>query len=77
MWDNALMKQKVSMTLDENVVAELQKMADQQGITLSYLVNNILKSGLDSMGELIKALDGMSLADLIETLMEKGKKKKK
>lgn len=71
------MRAKVSLSLDQKVVDELNAMAKKQGITLSYLVNHILKSGLDSTGELMKALDGMSLVDLIETLLEKGKKKKK
>lgn len=71
------MKQKVSMTLDENVLAQMRLMAEKQGVSLSYLVDHILKAGLDSTGELMKALDGMSLVDLIETLTEKGRKKRK
>lgn len=73
-------KRGFNLWLDVEVVADLQKMADKQGTSLSYLVNHILKAGLDSTGELTKALDGMSLSDLFEVLTAAGhgrKSKKK
>lgn len=69
---------KISKTLwlESSVVDQLQKMADRQGITLSALVDHILKAGLDSTGDVVSALEGMSLSDLLEALATVGRKMK-
>lgn len=69
-------KSPYSLWLDDDVMADLQKMADRQGISRSALVDHVLKAGLDSTGELVDALDGLSLSDLLEVLTTAGQKRK-
>jgi hypothetical protein len=71
------MKAKVSWTIDEEIVESLDGMAEKQGIPTSQLVNTVLKAGLESTGDLVKALDGINITSLLEILMKEGKKKKK
>lgn len=71
------MKQKVSWSIDTEIVENMEKMAAKQGISTSALVNAVLKGGLDATGELVNALDMISIPNLIEMLIKEGKKKRK
>lgn len=71
------MKQRVSWTIDTEIVKNMEAMAEKQGISTSALVNAILKGGLDATGELVNALDMISVTDLLEMLIKEGKKKRK
>lgn len=70
-------KQRINLSLDKTVIAELEKMSEKQGVSISALVNSVLKAGLDSTNALVDALDGMSIPALLEVLIKDGKKKKK
>lgn len=69
-------KGRINLSLDQPVIDEMVRMAEKQGISVSQLVNPILKAGLDSTNELVTALDGMSIPALLEVLMKEGRKKK-
>ncbi len=71
------MKQKVSWTIDTELVKNMETMAEKQGISTSALVNAVLKGGQDATGELVNALDMISVPDLLEMLIKEGKKKRK
>jgi hypothetical protein len=71
------MKRRVNLTLDVDLLDEMQKLADKQGISVSALVNYTMKAGMGSTMDVVDALDGLSIADLFELLQREAKKKKK
>lgn len=71
------MKVKQSIALDQEVIDELKKMADKSGVSLSSLVNDILKGGLDSRHEMLKELETVNLLDLVRDLKKALKPVKK
>jgi hypothetical protein len=71
------MKQRVNLTLDSDLIVEMQKLADKQGISVSALVNYTLKAGMESTRDVVDALDGLSIGDLFSLLQKEARKKKK
>lgn len=70
-------KGRINLSLDQDIIDQLQAMADKQGTSVSALVNSILKAGMDSQNELMSALQGMSIDRLLEVLTAEGRKKKR
>lgn len=62
------MNRKISLYLDGAVIDELTKMAEERGSSISALVNNILKLGLDSRAEVLKELDTVNILKLVKGL---------
>lgn len=62
------MKRRMSLNFDDEVLTEIEKMAADRGCSVSALVNNILKMGLDSRREVLKELDSVNLLDLVKGL---------
>lgn len=71
------MKQRVNLTLDSDLIVEMQKLADKQGISVSALVNYMMKAGMESTRDVVDALDGLSIGDLFSLLQKEARKKKK
>jgi len=71
------MKQRVNLTLDSDLIVEMQKLADKQGISVSALVNYTMKAGMESTKDVVDALDGLSIGDLFSLLQKEARKKKK
>lgn len=71
------MKQRVNLTLDSDLIVEMQKLADKQGISVSALVNYTMKAGMESTRDVVDALDGLSIGDLFSLLQKEARKKKK
>lgn len=71
------MKIKRTISMDQEIHDQVQILADKQGIGFSTLINAILKGGLDSTQELVSALGGVTIPQLISLLTEEGKRKKK
>jgi hypothetical protein len=71
------MKQRVNLTLDSDLIVEMQKLADKQGISVSALVNYTMKAGMESIRDVVDALDGLSIGDLFSLLQKEARKKKK
>lgn len=72
-----MVKGRINLSLDQRIIDELVKMADKQGISVSSLVNSILKGGLDTTNELVEVLEGMSIPELLDVLTARGREKKK
>ena len=71
------MKNRVTYNLDQEVIDEIQRVAEKQGVSASSLVNTVMKAGLDTQRELMTALEGMSIDRLLEVLTAEGRRKKK
>jgi len=71
------MKKRVNLTLDTDLIADMQKLADKQGISVSNLVNYTMKAGMESTRDVVDALDGLSISDLFNLLQKEARKKKK
>jgi len=71
------MKKRVNLTLDTDLIADMQKLADKQGISVSNLVNYTMKAGMESTKDVVDALDGLSISDLFNMLQKEARKKKK
>jgi len=71
------MKKRVNLTLDTDLIADMQKLADKQGISVSNLVNYTMKAGMESTKDVVDALDGLSISDLFNLMQKEARKKKK
>jgi len=71
------MKKRVNLTLDVDLLDEMQKLADKQGISVSNLVNYTMKAGMESTKDVVDALDGLSISELFNLLQREARKKKK
>lgn len=71
------MKVKFSISLDQEIYDEVKILADRQGIGVSTLVNAVLQGGLDSTQQLVEALNGITIPQLISILTEEGRKRKR
>jgi metal-responsive CopG/Arc/MetJ family transcriptional regulator len=62
------MKVQQTINFDDDVLQELREMAKKRGCSVSRLVNDILRMGLDSRDEILKELDSVSLLQLVKGL---------
>lgn len=62
------MKRRMSLNFDDDVLTEIEEMAKRRGCSVSRLVNDILRMGLDSRSEMLKELDQVSLLQLVKGL---------
>jgi len=58
----------MSLNFDDDVLTEIEEMAKRRGCSVSRLVNDILRMGLDSRSEMLKELDQVSLLQLVKGL---------
>ena len=62
------MKTQQSINFDTDVLKELREMAKKRGCSVSRLVNDILRMGLDSRNEMLKELETVNLIELMRGL---------
>jgi metal-responsive CopG/Arc/MetJ family transcriptional regulator len=62
------MKTQQSINFDTEILQELRAMAKKRGCSVSRLVNDVLRMGLDSRNEMLKDLETVNLVELVRGL---------